>query len=403
MLKIKKSESGQAIVLLVFAIIGVMAFAGLAVDGGRLFVERRNVQNAADNASLGAALAICNDETNIVTTGLTIAAQNGYNNDGVFNTVTVNHPPTSGTFSGDDDYVEVIIDTDVAKTFIGIVYDGAMTAAGRSVSFCSITGGGIAEGYPPEPYAAYGGDPNCGESPIFVSGNANELLGPVHSNGNWKLSGNANTFGDSTYAGSAEQIESPNWFASGPSDNDTEHEWPLSNPAFDIDNYKPGGLYAAAAAAQGKYFYSNDKHEWSSANQWIPDGIYYAENEINMSGNNLGCYACTFVVGSTDGKVNFSGQGSNSKWFHPYVNNILVFAQGKGCTDDAINYNGNRHSWGGIVYSPYGQAQFSGNAGMAIEGCVWAAQVKFNGNSVEIADCDKWVDMSVTRTIDLIE
>jgi len=47
-----KNERGQAMVLVVFAIIGMLAIAGLAIDGGRLHAQRRQVQNAADAASL---------------------------------------------------------------------------------------------------------------------------------------------------------------------------------------------------------------------------------------------------------------------------------------------------------------------------------------------------------------
>ncbi|MBN1919650.1 MAG: Tad domain-containing protein [Anaerolineae bacterium] len=43
-----KNERGQAMVLVVFAIIGLAAVIGLALDGGKLYQTRREVQNAAD-------------------------------------------------------------------------------------------------------------------------------------------------------------------------------------------------------------------------------------------------------------------------------------------------------------------------------------------------------------------
>jgi uncharacterized membrane protein len=48
----KKSERGQALILIVFAIIGLVSFAGLAVDGTRVYTNRRGAQNAADAAVL---------------------------------------------------------------------------------------------------------------------------------------------------------------------------------------------------------------------------------------------------------------------------------------------------------------------------------------------------------------
>ncbi len=48
----KTRERGQAIVILLFALVAVTAMAGLAIDGGRLYALRRQAQNAADAAAL---------------------------------------------------------------------------------------------------------------------------------------------------------------------------------------------------------------------------------------------------------------------------------------------------------------------------------------------------------------
>lgn len=46
-----QANHGQALVIFVFAIVGLLAFVGLAVDGGTIFLERRRMQNAADAAA----------------------------------------------------------------------------------------------------------------------------------------------------------------------------------------------------------------------------------------------------------------------------------------------------------------------------------------------------------------
>ncbi len=386
-----RAESGQAIVLLVFSVIALLAFAALAIDGGIIYVERRNTQNAADNGALASVLALCSGEANVTGPAFTVAAQNGYDDNGTTNDVTVNYPPVNGPHAGDSDYVEVIVDSFLTGNFLHIVYSGPIQVQGRAVARCgnaSASGGSL----PPLPFVAYGGDPTCGESPIMISGNANELLGPVHSNKNWKLSGNANTFGDVTYEGINVQTQMPNWFDSGPTDNDTAYDWPLTY--FNIDDYKPGGTYAS----DPNYHYSADKWDFSNNNYTIPDGIYYAENEIALSGQHQTCNACTFVVGNPDGKIIFNG---NHHTLSPYINNLLVFAYGKGCTDDAVSYSGNNHIWEGIVYSPYGQLQMNGNASNTMDGCLWGAQVKFSGNTMLVQNCDDW--MPSQKSIDLVE
>ena len=51
-------ERGQASVLLVGVVLLGLAFAGLAVDGTRLFTARRDLHNLADSAALAGASAL---------------------------------------------------------------------------------------------------------------------------------------------------------------------------------------------------------------------------------------------------------------------------------------------------------------------------------------------------------
>ena len=49
---IHSSESGQALILLVLAAVGLLGFTALAIDGGMVYADRRHAQNATDAASL---------------------------------------------------------------------------------------------------------------------------------------------------------------------------------------------------------------------------------------------------------------------------------------------------------------------------------------------------------------
>jgi Flp pilus assembly protein TadG len=51
----KENERGQALILVSLALIGLLAVAGLALDGGQLYRSRRQAQNAADAAALAGA------------------------------------------------------------------------------------------------------------------------------------------------------------------------------------------------------------------------------------------------------------------------------------------------------------------------------------------------------------
>src|SRR5512146_1060927 len=52
------AECGQALPLICFFMVSVIGVAGLAVDVGNAYVQRRSVQNVADAAALAGAAAI---------------------------------------------------------------------------------------------------------------------------------------------------------------------------------------------------------------------------------------------------------------------------------------------------------------------------------------------------------
>lgn len=60
MLTQQKSEKGQALIFIVIGFVIILGFVGLAIDGGRVYSDRRHAQNSADAASLagGAAAAL---------------------------------------------------------------------------------------------------------------------------------------------------------------------------------------------------------------------------------------------------------------------------------------------------------------------------------------------------------
>lgn len=139
------SERGQAIVLLVLVFVGLLGIMGLAIDGGRLYTQRRAVQNAADNAALAAAFAMCNSG-NASTAGTASAAQNGFTASPPTVTVSVQTPPTSGTYSGDDEYVVVTITSRISMGLGRIVFSGTPEVSARATARCTSGGGPIGGG-----------------------------------------------------------------------------------------------------------------------------------------------------------------------------------------------------------------------------------------------------------------
>lgn len=164
----KATNRGQVLIIFVFAIIGLIAITGLAVDGVNALSDRRHAQNAADTAALaGAVVKItqqkggavnCTDLITPSTCGsyvlnaaLNMATTNGYNNDITDNTVSVYIPPIDGTYSdctqysfNCHDYIEVIITTNVNTFFARVLGIGQTHNKVEAVALARyVTGGSL--------------------------------------------------------------------------------------------------------------------------------------------------------------------------------------------------------------------------------------------------------------------
>lgn len=118
-----RGERGQALIIITFAIIGLIGMTALTVDGSLAYSDRRHAQNAVDTAALAAARAQIRGE-NVTNAARSIASSNGYDNDGTTNIVTIqvaNSPSGTCPAAGHDITVEIesVVDTTFAKV-VGI-------------------------------------------------------------------------------------------------------------------------------------------------------------------------------------------------------------------------------------------------------------------------------------------
>jgi Flp pilus assembly protein TadG len=130
-MKTNRTQKGQAIILIVFGVVALIALAGLAVDGTVTYSNRQGAQTAAENAALTGALDLANSKgnTTAVTDAKLAATTNGFNNNITTNTVTVKSGGgfvagcngTTPSFSDNTQYVQVIIQTNVNTTFSSII------------------------------------------------------------------------------------------------------------------------------------------------------------------------------------------------------------------------------------------------------------------------------------------
>lgn len=112
---------GQALIVVALVLVGLMGVAGLVIDGGNAFADRRKAQNAADTTALAGAFARIREGPTWVSAAMNMAKINGYDNNGTTNIVRIYSPPASGPYKGKIEYIQVIIVSNVKTYLAGVV------------------------------------------------------------------------------------------------------------------------------------------------------------------------------------------------------------------------------------------------------------------------------------------
>jgi hypothetical protein len=101
----RDGERGQVLAIFGLSLVAIVTMTGLVIDGGSTFVQRRDMQNAADAAAMAAGYAWANTTSSTAATAAAqaAAASNGYLNGvgGVVVNVTVNQLPAATTLQVD--------------------------------------------------------------------------------------------------------------------------------------------------------------------------------------------------------------------------------------------------------------------------------------------------------------
>jgi len=128
-----RDQRGQAVVIVATSMTAMLLIVGLAADSGQLFVARRTMQEAADAGAYAGAVVIYQGGTSAqaLEAATDDVERNGYT-DGGTTSVTV-RVPTSGPYSGDDEYVEVIISDQVRTSIMSAFVRPLTTVSVRAV------------------------------------------------------------------------------------------------------------------------------------------------------------------------------------------------------------------------------------------------------------------------------
>jgi hypothetical protein len=424
-------NSGQAIIIIAMAAIGLLAMMGLAIDGGRLLFLQRDTRNTADAAAIAAARALCTGR-DPEPFALAAADENGFDNNRVDNWIDVYAPPISAGYAIPEEcegcYVEVSVKGEIPPTFIGIVYSGDLAATSRAIGTCNPD---INANEPPELRGVWAMGEACPPNSVEISGSDIWIEGGGHSNGTMKIlpdgigggivigpTSVVDPYNDSTIVlgedkitwdpgeddsdtgetstgsclGSCFEDISGGDGPSGPGPYVTEkkEEWPVD---YDMADFQlPDGTEAKAAQLKGEYYEfpcSGKFYDWVKAEHMtgnaMDNGIYYMECNIKVDKLNNVTGNVTIV---STGDIDVSGDHQN---WEPYVQDLLLFSTaGSGC-DSVIKFSGNNNQWEGNIFAPNGGIQMSSANNFTARGCLVAQQVQLSGSSNQVI-CEADVD-----------
>lgn len=135
-----RGERGFLSIMFALTAVVLIGFTGLAIDVGYMQWEKRRIQAAADAAAMGGLRELELSQTSLIATaGLNDAALNGFTNGQNDTTVTLNNPPTSGSYSGDNLAVEAVVTRNVPTFFMRVFGQTGISISARAVAKTSGT------------------------------------------------------------------------------------------------------------------------------------------------------------------------------------------------------------------------------------------------------------------------
>jgi hypothetical protein len=171
-------------------------------------------------------------------------------------------------------------------------------------------------------------------SEVLITKNNTVIYGDVHCNGPVTITGNNTVINGDVEA------------------NEGYQPYPLS---WDIADMRPGGTWAAFAAAEGKY-YEHTQATWTPTlgDDLVP-GLHYATGNVVIDDNNVNCENITLVA---EGTIRFTK--NKNDLLSPYVPGLILFSNST--STGAILIDGNKFSSsGGVLYAPNGTIDVAAN------------------------------------------
>jgi hypothetical protein len=368
---------------------------GLGAEVGYWYLTERRLQHTADIAAYAAAIRLYedDDDATLEEVALHVAEESGLSfPDSI---LELHHPPLTGPNAGDDDMVEVTIDTQVDRFFTQLFAENdEVSISSRSVArvvggtVCALALSGSANNALHASSSANVTFENCMVASNSSSASAFHMQGAtmnvdcVYVVGTYKTTGGSNNLNlsdceevqeghdaiDDPYAGVAYPTTTTACVNPGTLENTTV------TPTLTHSSGVPFVRYCSLSVKGNVTF---------NPGLYLIDGTFSNTGVTSLSGSNV-----TFVVGGNvtlNGNLTMNLAAPTSGPF----SGILLFGD-RDATSETIRINGNASTTlKGAVYFPTGNLNFTGSSS-ASDGCtqVIANTIEFTGNSGIRSSCE---------------
>ena len=405
---------GVTAVITALGATALIGFTGLGIDVASWQVTLRRMQGAADQAVFAAALASGAGDTltNITTDAKAVTASHGFVDGQASVTVSVNRPPTQGSYTSDSSAVEVAIQQPQSLMFTGLFLASPPTVAARAVALAS--GNGCVFSLNP-----------ASTTGMTVNGNTSVTLSSCSLYDNASGSTAFNLVGGGS--GSHPFTASAAYVVGQISDGNNRFsgaEHPGSSPA--IDPYSslsvsPSGTNYHTDIKAGSYspgIYKSITLK-NSESATLASGTYYIEGGgVNIQGSaSLSGTGVTIVLTSSDGTstgtwnsgsgVSLTGTGSISitaPTTGTYAGIAFYGDRRFSCTGPSCNVfaGGNAQNITGAVYFPTQDVKYAGGAASGAAGAAPCSQliaydITFTGDSNFSLNCSGYGTKSIGK------
>jgi len=362
----RSRRSGAVLLIVMVALICLLGAAAVTIDVGQSLMVASRAQNIADACALAGAGGPIADHTTEVVQRIeqTVDANNhgamaaSWDPNELVTYGGGQDVPGYGPIGAEDEALTVRVRISAPATFARVfgMTEQVITREATALRTATLSGSNC---------LMFALNPDTGTLGIDISGSRGVFDGTVHSNTRVDITGSHHHF-----AGAIEWLNrlritgSSTVLDQGDFESSVQPD-PVGLTAADFEpyDYVISGNYSVPSSGV------------------VPPGCYRVHGNVRVTGSRKVLADVTFVA---DGTINFAGSN------HFYTPNRLgVFAFSLSTDNNsAVNISGSAPNSEGLLYAPYGGADFSGSDFQMVS--VVAQTIDISGSDFHVAPCTKW-------------